>query len=586
MPTETELPAELAALGRCQYRRLRHRDATADVARLTADLADTDPELATALRRGPYSEEEVVCPYPGMVAFGPELARFFRGRDRLVAALLSRLGGQVRRGGGPLVVVGPSGVGKSSLLRAGVLPALAAGDLPIEGSAGWPQVYLCPGADPLGEIAAQVARLGVGAQELPAAMRADPAALRRVLSETVDAAVPTTVGAVAVRAAAECPATAIPARVATAAPVAGGRGGRVVMVVDQVEELFTHGSTEADRRAMLRALICAGEPAGSDPAPAVVVLGLRADFYDRCARIPDLVPHLQDSSLVLVPAMTAAEQRQAVTAPAESVGLQVEPALADLLLAEASDQALPQLAHVLRRTFAHRQGRTLTVESYRATGGIARAVATTADGIHDSLDEPDRKLLRRLMLALVAVVDGVEDTRRRVSRSELTGPPADRGSGSERILARLIDERLVTADDGTCMLSHEALIRTWPRLQHRGIQPRRHHPGHRQQRPHRTAVERPHRPADHHPHRPHRPRLDGGVQPRRHHPGHRQRRRHHAAVDRPHRPASHHPHRPHRHRQRRGIQPRRHHPGHRQRRRHHAAVDRRPVAGQADRNDL
>jgi hypothetical protein len=387
MPTEAELPEELAAMGRCQHRRLRHRDATVDIARLAADLAEADPELAAAARRGPYSGEEATCPYPGMVPFGPELAPFFRGRDRLVAALLSRLGGQVRCGGGPLVVLGPSGVGKSSLLRAGSLPALAAGDLPIEGSACWPQRYLRPGADPLAELATQVGTLGVGAEELPAAIHADPAALRRVLCRAVN------------------PAGGVAAGNAVAS-AAGRRDRRVVVVMDQVEELFTHGGIGADRLAMVRALICASESAGSDPAPAVVVLGLRADFYDHAARIPEPVPYLQDSSLVLVPAMTAAERRQAITVPAESVGLQVEPALTELLFAEASAEALPQLAHVLRRTFANRQGRTLSVEGYRATGGIAQAVATTADAIHDALDEADQRLLRRLMLALVAVVDG------------------------------------------------------------------------------------------------------------------------------------------------------------------------------------
>src|SRR5262249_30658590 len=164
-------------------------------------------------------------------------------------------------------------------------------------------------------------------------------------------------------------------------PARGPRDSRVVVVVDQLEELFTHGSTEVDRLAMLRALIRATAPADDDPAPAVVLLGLRADFYAHCARIPELVPHLQDSQL-LVPPLTADEQRQAIIAPAEWVGLRVEPALTELLLAEASDQALPQLAHVLRRIFANRQGRTLTVEGYRATGGIPQAVATTPDAIH------------------------------------------------------------------------------------------------------------------------------------------------------------------------------------------------------------
>src|SRR5262249_52750924 len=157
----------------------------------------------------------------------------------------------------------------------------------------------------------------------------------------------------------------------------------------------------------------------------------------------------------LVPPLTADEQRQAIIAPAEWVGLRVEPALTELLLAEASDQALPQLAHVLRRIFSNRQGRTLTVEGYRTTGGIAQAVATTADAIHDALNEANQALMRRLMTALVAVTEGAEDTRRRVPRNQLLS--ADAGGDGERILAQLVDERLVTAEDGTYMLSHEAL---------------------------------------------------------------------------------------------------------------------------------
>src|SRR5262249_59355057 len=119
-----------------------------------ADVAEVERELATALQRGPYSEQEVTCPYPGMMSFGPEFARFFRGRDRLVAALLSRLGAQVRRGGGPLVVIGPSGVGKSSLLRAGLLPGLAARDPP----GGRPAGVWAGGSGPRGRPPGRAAR--------------------------------------------------------------------------------------------------------------------------------------------------------------------------------------------------------------------------------------------------------------------------------------------------------------------------------------------------------------------------------------------------------------------------------------------
>src|SRR5262249_53121352 len=149
----------------------------------------------------------------------------------------------------------------------------------------------------------------------------------------------------------------------------------------------------------------------------------------------------------------------------EAVGLSIEPGLDDLLLTEASTESLPQLAHVLRRTFAHRRGRTLTVAGYRATGGIAEAVAASADAVHDTLDPADQRLLRRLILPMVAIVDGAEDTRRRVHRAQLLDTDPDRHHEADRILSLLVGARLVTAEDGTYMLSHEALVRAWPRLQ-------------------------------------------------------------------------------------------------------------------------
>jgi WD40 repeat protein len=404
LPKDAELPPDVAALARCQYRELRNRHAGRDVARLVDDLAGLDEELRRARELGPYRMARVPCPYPGMVPFAPADAPWFRGRDKLLDRLLTRLALQVGRGG-PLVVVGPSGVGKSSLLRAGLLPALAAGDLPIEGSAGWPQRYLRPGADPLGVLAEQ---LGLPAGE-----------------------------------------------------VAGEVDGPVVVVMDQLEELFTHGSSEADRVAAVRRLAALAASPGGRSAPAAVVLGLRADFYGQCMRLPELVPALQDN-LFVVPAMTEEELREAIAGPATAVGLRIERGLTDLLVAEASGESLPQLAHVLRRAFSQRRGDTLTIEGYRATGGIAEAVAASAEAVYGGLSEADQRLLRRLMVAMVAVVDGAEDTRRRVPRERLPGTAP--GEAGEHILAQLIEQRLVTAEDGSYMLSHEALIKSWPRL--------------------------------------------------------------------------------------------------------------------------
>jgi hypothetical protein len=186
---------------------------------------------------GVRAADGVRCPYPGMAPFGPEDAALFRGRQKLITEVVTKLAVQIRSGGGPLVVVGPSGVGKSSLLRAGVLPALAAGEAPVAGGAGWPQVYLRPGADPLGELATHLDALGIGEPGLAAAIRADPAALRRALRRADEQA-----------ALGEAPVQATP-------PTAAGplADRRMVIVVDQLEELFTHGSSEADRVALVRA---------------------------------------------------------------------------------------------------------------------------------------------------------------------------------------------------------------------------------------------------------------------------------------------------------------------------------------------
>ncbi|MFI9813481.1 WD40 repeat domain-containing protein [Saccharothrix variisporea] len=330
---------------------------------------------------GPVVED---CPYPGLAAFDADQARWFFGRDDVVAELLARLDRRLTTGG-IQVVVAPSGAGKSSLLRAGLLPALARSALP--GSSRWSGVVFTPTAEPLEAWGRHVT------------------------------------------------------------------GDERIVVVDQFEELFTLCADEAERRAFVAAL---AESAGK----ALVVVGVRADFYAACVDHPPLRAALQDAPLV-VGALTEAQLREAILHPAHDVGLEVEPGLVELLLRELGATTgsgyeagrLPLLAHALRACWQQRSGATLTVQGYRDTGGIGRAIAVTAEQVYEALSDDDRRRARSLFLRLVKIGD--EDTRRR-----LTGTDPD----ARDVVEAFTQARLLTRAQDTVEITHEALLRHWPRL--------------------------------------------------------------------------------------------------------------------------
>ncbi|MCA2212328.1 nSTAND1 domain-containing NTPase [Jidongwangia harbinensis] len=354
------------------------------------------------------------APYPGLASFQVTDARWFRGRETLVAELLGRLSEHLV-GGPPVVVVGVSGVGKSSLLRAGVLPAITNGGLG-EGSGSWPWLIMTPGAGPLAELTGRAATLaGAEPGAALAAVRDDPAGF----------------GDLAARAAGD---------------------GRLIILVDQFEELFTQCTEPAERNAFAAALAAAG--------PALVLLAIRADFYPQCTELPALVPMLGAGQVVAGPLSTA-DLRRAVDEPARDAGLILEPGLAELLLTDVGaltgrgyePGALPLLAHALRATWDRRDGVTLTVAGYRDTGGIRHAVAETAERIYLGLDDTGRAALRSALLGLVTVV-GDKAVRHRAGRDE----------ADLTVLRPLVDARLVTAGRDTVEISHEALLTSWPRL--------------------------------------------------------------------------------------------------------------------------
>ncbi|MFI0976327.1 hypothetical protein ACH4SP_04760 [Streptomyces sp. NPDC021093] len=373
------------------------------------------------------------CPYPGLEAFGPQQAQWFRGRDTLIADLLVRVDERLRDGGA-LAVVAPSGAGKSSLLKAGLLPAIARGALPVAGSSQWPRLVFTPGSDPQSALATHLAH----------AVGLDPAHLRRMVAG--DEA-----GGVLLRRA------------------LGGR--RLVMVIDQLEELFAPGIDEQTRHRFLDVLaaLAAPGPAGEPPL-ALVVYGLRSDFYSPCAGYPQLRAALQGGQLLVGP-MSEAELREAILYPAKDVQLEVEPGLIDVLLRDLGAGAdgtstyeagrLPLLAHALRVTWQQRQGSWLTTESYAATRGIAHAIATTAEDLYTGLAPPAQQAAHTMFLRLVRIGDGADDTRRRVPYGDLLA----KGDDSVAVVVeRFTGGRLLSREQDNVEITHEVLLRAWPRL--------------------------------------------------------------------------------------------------------------------------
>ncbi|AHH96649.1 BTAD domain-containing putative transcriptional regulator [Kutzneria albida] len=382
-----------------------------------APAAAPDPEP-----QGPARPRTTRSPYPGLMAFSVGNAQYFFGRQQLTATLVDRLGAD-----GPIAVVGASGSGKSSLLRAGLVPTIEGMDLATPRR--WSWLLLTPGNKPVEALASALAQAtGRPVTEVLHLVKEESSELRDLLADGDNA-----------------------------------RTERLVVVIDQFEELFTQCEHESERRTFVRALSALSAPPA---APASVVLAVRADFYGHCARYPELVASLE-RSLVVGP-MTAVELREAIERPAELAGLELEPGLSELLLRDlgAEEDAggiLPLLAHTLLATWQVREGNRLTLHGYAGVGGIHRAIATTADATYERFDPFGRDLVRRMLLRMVHVGEGVEVTRWRVDRTSLIESSGDPETAAA-VLDALARARLVTLDENTAEISHEALLRSWPRL--------------------------------------------------------------------------------------------------------------------------
>ncbi|GLW89636.1 hypothetical protein Aglo03_04520 [Actinokineospora globicatena] len=355
--------------------------------------------LEQAMTAGPVDPPlDGPTPYVGLAAYQPEDAERFHGRERVVEQLLDRVGRQRF-----VALFGASGAGKSSLLRAGLVPRWQAAEPDRH------VVLFTPGPHPLDEAAARLASpTGLARHDLV-----------RVAS------------------------THLPGN------------AELLLVVDQFEEVFTLCLDDTERARFVELLLTA---ARTPDGRCRVVLGVRADFYAHCTRYPDLVDALEDAQVAVGP-MTNDELRQAIVRPAVDAGFVLEGALVAELLAQSAGNAgaLPLLSHALLETWYRRRGNTLTLAGFHAAGGIDGALARSAESAFACLSPGARQSARALFLRLTALGDGTADTKRRVVRSELTDDTAE-------VLAALAERRLITVSAEAVEIAHEALIHAWPRL--------------------------------------------------------------------------------------------------------------------------
>lgn len=392
-----------------------------------------------ALATAPYAiDGSGPPPFKGLEPFQVADAHLFFGREALVARLVEHL-----RHDHLLIVVGASGCGKSSLVRAGIVPALAASpqmtdsDQFTQSAEGWECRVLTPTSHPLQALALALSTTG---SVLPAAALADDmAADSRSLSLYLARRQAEDIG---IR----------PAR-------------RLLLVVDQFEEIFTLCRDEAERTACIANLMHAAL-LDSEPSPGMLalVIVLRADFYGHCAAYPS-VRRALETSQHYIGGMSATELRQCIEGPLEVGRWQVEPGLVDVLVRDAGSEpgALPLLSHALLETWRARSGRLLTLAGYESTGGVHGAIARTADAVFDRFSDEERAAARRIFLRLVALGDGMQESRRRMARDQLV-PDAESRPLVESVLHSLAAARLVTVGKDEVELAHEALIREWPVL--------------------------------------------------------------------------------------------------------------------------
>ena len=412
--------------------RERHRDAIELNDALQEALRESDESIELTLEELDFAELELLetkNPYKGLRAFQQADAADFFGRTDMIARVLRRLQEPVVQSNF-LAVIGPSGSGKSSLVKAGVLPALRGGRIP--GSDDWFYAEMVPSHAPLEELSS--ALLSVSTADLPDMVDT----LRNNkdgLSQAVHQALP-------------------------------DKDSKLVLMLDQFEELFTQVEQESDRQQFLDLILNA---VNEENSPVIIIATLRADFYDRPLLYQGFGELIRARTELVLP-LNDDELKESIEGPAERVGAILEHGLVDLIIEDVREQpgALPLLQYALTELFERREGALLTRSAYREIGGTLGALAKRAEEVFLRFDEEGQNMARQMFLRLVTLGEGAEDTRRRILQSELLT------LGDREVVEGVIDRfgryRLLTFDrddatrGATIEVAHEALIRQWDRL--------------------------------------------------------------------------------------------------------------------------
>jgi transcriptional regulator with XRE-family HTH domain len=365
-----------------------------------------EPELIARfleLAQSAHQEEapvQGIAPYKGLLFFDEADTDLFFGRETLTEHLTKHMMDLVMDASTRfLAVVGASGSGKSSLVRAGLAVMLR--------RAGWNVLVFTPTANPMRALETNLNTITKNAE-------------------------------------------------------------RILLIVDQFEEVFTLCRDEIERITFIEKLLVAAQDKSKKITVAIV---LRADFYSHCAQYPALRRAVA-AEQEYIGGMTAEELRRAIEEPAKHGGWEFEPGLVDFLLRDIGAQgasepepgALPLLSHALLATWERRRGRTFTLESYHASGGVHGAIAETAESVFtDQLNQQQQELARDVFLRLTVLGEGTADTRRRAALNELVRQSGE-ATQLRSVLNTLAEARLITLNEDSAEVAHEALIREWQRL--------------------------------------------------------------------------------------------------------------------------